>query len=81
MLKRRRVPVNVVLVQTVGFSGCKEDYYISWLSSERRDNLELVKERLKVRAFSGWKVGWLVGVVVCWFDSVVQCREQIKMGK
>lgn len=40
------VPVNVV-VQTVGFSGCKEeeDYYISWLSSERRDNLELVKAR------------------------------------
>lgn len=43
------VPVNVVVlvVQTVGFSGCKEeeDYYISWLSSERRDNLELVKAR------------------------------------
>lgn len=68
MLKRSRVPVNVVLVQTVGFSGCKEDYYISWLSSERRDNLELVKERA---SFSGWKVGWLVRVVVCWFDSVV----------
>ena len=73
------VPVNVVVlvVQTVGFSGCKEeeDYYISWLSSERRDNLELVKERA---SFSGWKVGWLVGwscLLVRFGSSSTQCRE------